>query len=125
MEMLVYPKAKVLVTLRKNRKEHERIVREAQKGYRERAIELVADLLEDLKVGKSVPAKWAMTVPENHLDDFDRIIEQLELSTGKTVELTDAEFQAYVRNRWGWQHHFLATNSVYSTTAGTTLQSFE
>jgi len=117
MDKMIYPKSKVLKALNKNRDAHYKIVREAQKGYREKAIELVEQLLKDLKAGKGVSLHIPLAVPENHVDDFDRAIQMLEMGVGKNVELDQNEFQCYVRNQWQWQHHFLAANSAYSSTA--------
>lgn len=114
---MMFPKAKVITLLKKNRALHRKIVQEAQKGYREKAIELTEKLLEDLKSGKSVHVHIPLQIPDNYVDYFDRVIEMYTMSTGKTVELTEGEFQTYVRNRWGWQHQFLATSSMYSETA--------
>lgn len=121
MKNMYYPKSKILKALRKNRDEHTKIVREAQKGYREKAIDIVSALLRDLKAGKSVLLHIPLVLPESHIEDFDRAIQMLEMGTGKVVELDENEFRAYVRNQWGWQHQFLTSNSAYSTTAATYL----
>jgi ribosomal protein L25 (general stress protein Ctc) len=117
MDQMIYPKSKVLKALNKNREAHTKIVREAQKGYREKAIELTEQLLKDLKAGKSVSLHIPLAVPENHIDDFDRAIQMLEMGVGKNVTLDQSEFQCYVRNKWQWQHHFLQSNAAYSETA--------
>jgi len=121
MKTMSYPKEKILKALKKNREEHIKIVKEAQKGYREKAIELVSDLLKDLKAGKSVSLQIPLPVPENHVDEFDRTIEMVQMCLGKTIELDVGEFQCYVRNKWQWQNHFLHSNSTYSMTAATHL----
>lgn len=117
MDNMKYPKAKVLAALKKNWELHLKIVKEAQKGYREKAIELVEKLLKDLKSGKETSLHIPLHLPANHSDEFDRAIDMLEMCSDKEVVLDQSQFQAYVRNKWGWQRDFLAANSGYSETA--------
>lgn len=121
MNKLEYPKRKILDSLRANREEHIKIVREAQQGYREQFEKLLLSKLEDLRAGKSVEARINLKVPENHVDDFDRAIEMLEMCNNETLELEEHEFQCYVRNRWNWGSQFLLSNSLYSETAAAAL----
>lgn len=117
MDRMIYPKSKVLKALVKNRATHLKIVQEAQIGYRRRAIVLVEELLKDLKAGKGVNLHIPLALPDNHVDDFDRAIQMIEMGIGKNVELDQSEFQCYVRNKWSWERSFLATNANYSGTA--------
>lgn len=62
---------------------------------------------------------WPLVYPENHLDDYDRVIGMLEFSVADKVELTATDFNAYVRNRWEWHSRFSMSNSAYvSLTTG-------
>jgi hypothetical protein len=117
MQTMTFPKSKVLEALKKNRAIHLKIVQEAQKGFREKAIELTEKLLSELKEGLPVQLIIPLHLPDNHIDDFDRAIDMLSMSTGKTVNLNEGEFQMFVRNKWNWQHQFLANNAMYSATA--------
>lgn len=56
---------------------------------------------------------WPLTYPENHLDDYDRVISMLEFSVADKVELTVTDFNAYVRNRWEWHRSFAGSNQAY------------
>lgn len=58
-------------------------------------------------------AQWPLKYPENHLEDYDRVIDLLKFSIADKVELSSADFDAYVRNNWSWRNSFLGTNSAY------------
>lgn len=123
MDSLKYPKQKILNVLRENREAHIKIVREAQKGYREKAIELFEEKLALLKASKAVDPNIRMQVPVNHTDQFDQAIQMLEMSVGDEIELDMNQFQSFVMNKWQWQGQFLASNSMYSGTAAQALDS--
>lgn len=55
--------------------------------------------------------------PEDHSDDYNRVIKQLELCVEDTVKLDSTEFDQYVRNKWSWRNSFLTSNSPYITGA--------
>lgn len=107
----------ILEKLRLNREEHIKIVREAQKGLRDKWRELLTEALEDLMSGDTVETNLHLTVPTNHTDDFDRAIQMFEMTTDKEVGLSETDFQSYVRNEWQWRGQFLASNSMYSVSA--------
>jgi hypothetical protein len=58
---------------------------------------------------------WPLTYPENHLEDYDRVIDMLKYSVADKVELSSKDFDAYVRNNWAWRQSFLGTNTAYVT----------
>lgn len=58
---------------------------------------------------------WPLKFPENHLEDYDRVIDLLDFSVADKVELSSSDFDAYVRNNWSWRKKFLGTNAGYVT----------
>lgn len=60
---------------------------------------------------------WPLKFPENHLEDYNRVIDMLKLSVADKVELSSSDFDAYVRNNWSWRSSFLNTNSSYAGVA--------
>lgn len=117
---MTFAKDKVLTALRTNREAHVQIVREAQSGFREKAIALLTERLKAAVAGEKFSLNIDLRVPDNHIDDFDRVIAMLEMTDQATVDLTDSEFQAYVRNKWSWEHMFIAANARYSETLART-----
>ncbi len=114
---LTFKTETILAKLKTNREEHLKIVQEAQEGFRERWVELLAKALEDARGGKKIKPSLHLSVPDNHVDDFDRAIEMFEMTEDDEVILEEGDFQAYIRNEWNWQHGFLVSNSTYSAFA--------
>lgn len=56
---------------------------------------------------------WPLAYPQNHLEDYDRVIDLLKFSVADKVELSSQDFDAYVRNNWAWRKSFLDTNTTY------------
>lgn len=52
--------------------------------------------------------------PENHVEEYDEIIERLEFSLDEEINLTHQDFNQYVRDKWGWKGEFIATSNLYS-----------
>ena len=117
-----FKKEEVLNKLRENREEHISLVQKAQKGHREKFKEMLLERIEQIDAGEPVSTQFDLYVPENHVTDYDRVIEMLEMATEDEIELDDVQFQAYVRGKWSWEHHWLAANSVYSREVGDTFQ---
>jgi hypothetical protein len=61
-------------------------------------------------------SSWPLKFPENHLEDYSRVIDLLTYSVADKVELSTNDFDAYVRNNWSWRQGFLNTNGGYMNT---------
>ncbi len=66
-----------------------------------------------LSFGFEFSPAWPLKYPENHLEDYDRVIDLLDFSVADKVELSSTDFDAYVRNNWSWRKSFLSTNTSY------------
>lgn len=122
-------KKKLLDKLKENRTTHQKLWVASMKGWRTAlAVELetyskkcaaLADKTrssgdevkdEDLEPDyPSFPRR-----PENHVEDYDEIIERLEFSMDDEINLTHGDFNRYVRDKWGWKGDFIATSNMYS-----------
>lgn len=114
-----FKKKDILSLLKKNREAHIKIVQEAQQGFRERAIKMCKEKLAKLEAGERTSPNMHLNLPISHVDDFDRAVEMLELCVDEEIFLSEDQFQCYVRNKWEWEHMFLASNAMYSETART------
>lgn len=114
---LRFKRHEILEKLKANREIHDKVVREAQIGFRGRWLKMLGDELAKTEAGEQVSAYLHLSVPVSHLDDFDRAIEMFEMTTDDEIVLDERSFQAYVRNKWDWQRDFLVSNSAYSATA--------
>jgi len=106
-------KDKLLKKLKKNRKKHVEIFEQAQEAYRKQMIEELDRALKDAKAGKKIKRAFTLPVPENHVEDFDTVIQMLEWHQDDEIELHPSDFQQYVENKWGWQKSFTANTESY------------
>lgn len=117
MDKMKFSITTIVEALERNREEHIQVVKEAEEGYRKKAIKVVEDILAQLKAGKAINTNTNLHRPESHVDDFDRAIRMLRLSTQSEIELDERQFDAYVRNQWNWGRQFLQANASYSERA--------
>lgn len=110
-------KDEVIKKMKENRDKHHSIFLEALEGYHKEFVKRLESTLEDAKKKKKFTHFWSINQPEDHTDEYDGIIEMLEMSLDGEVVLTQAEFRMYMMDDWGWKNNFLQTNSVYSASA--------
>lgn len=108
-------KAKLMAILKTNRAEHREIFLEAQKKYRERAIEVLDQQLKLAREGAAFTLRQIveLVAPEDHTTEYDRAIKMLELSVDKTVTLSANEFSNLVQDVWTWSRQWAVSNSGY------------
>lgn len=107
----------VLATLRENRSKHSEIVREAQEGYRTKAMEAIKNRLDALMAGKIVSLQFVLRVPVDQTKVYDTAIRMLELHQNDTLELDAGQVRNLMQDEWDWTDAFYATNMAYSKTA--------
>ena len=113
MEKVRIKRDTLIEALRTGREEHARDFKEAVEGFREeagRAIEEAKQKLDSNDEDLSVHLAY----PSNHDNDYAVKIAMLELSEDTVIEVTQAEFRAYVLNDWTWRREWLVSNSAYS-----------
>lgn len=141
LQKIKVSKTELLGIVIDNKKKHDEIYEAAKKGYwvdaKEFLLKHQKDQLEQLKknylretkdLKKQVAKELKMVeqkkkdgyvymrkpFPENHSDDYQGTISRLKLSVDPEIELENAEFDCYVRNKWQWRNSFLSTNSTYA-----------
>jgi hypothetical protein len=108
----------LLVALKENRDEHEKIFNEAVEGFHKEYKEKLVQLVADAEEGKFYKRpQMNLTAPVNHLAEYNTAIRMLEMTTAQTITLTQEQFNCYVMDQWFFQHEFLLSNSLYSGTA--------
>lgn len=113
MKTVTVPVAKLLETLKTNRVQHEKDYADAKKGYIDTAREKLQELLAKLDAGEIIQPYLQLTVPESHLEDYDRSIMMLEWHVSTNIEVTVDEFAKYVQDNWDWKERWSASNSYY------------
>lgn len=108
MNTVTMKKSDLLKVVKKNKKEHRALYLEAMESFVEKAISNLQSMLKRAEQGK-VELYVNLIEPEDHTNDYDRVIEMLKYSVDSTIDLTSKEFESYVRDNWGWQNEFATT----------------
>lgn len=110
-------KDSVLKTLIANRTEHSEIVKEARKGFIEKARTALKKRLEELESGKLVEMTFNLYPPQDQTKVYDTAIKMLEMHTDKTIALSSDQVRCLIMDEWDWTNAFLTTASAYSNSA--------
>jgi len=114
-------KDELITKIRANRANHQAIFEEALEGYKKEIIKLLEERLAAAKQGKRISHYITLVQPESHLDDYDRVLEMLEMSTQDTITVSETQFAWYARDEWDWKQNFLSRSAHYSDTAAAEL----
>lgn len=98
----------VLDRVKGNREAHRALYEEAVIGYRKRAVLEIERMLDEARLGK-IRHSIHLPIPEDHTEDYDRIIDMLELDQRPSVLLGEQEFSWYMRDEWSWKGAFYAS----------------
>ena len=110
-------KENLLQAVKANRTTHRDEFLTAQAGFRDRVIEELDRRLQDAREGKKVNLLISMPEPQDHTDDYDRVIRMLEMSVDDEVKLSATEFDQYVMDNWQWARQAKLINASYSAAA--------
>lgn len=113
MDKITVEKVELLKILRLNRASHTAKFARAQEVYKERVIQELEESLVRAKHGDRVDHFIRLPIPENHTNDYSRVIQMLEMHKLDNIELTKSEFQCYVQDEWGWLKSFDANTTSY------------
>ena len=133
---------RLLKQLKENREKHGKEYKLAMEGYKASALEKLTKAHEDAKIelGKNIETarkkleeftpetahkyndyitlvhavNIELKVPRNYTKEYDAAIAMMEWEEELVVELTNAEFQCFVRDIWDWTEDFQVTNAMYS-----------
>jgi hypothetical protein len=120
VESVVVKKDRLLATLQENRKTHQEDFDIAWDAFKEKAIHNFQErlaVLKDLKKGQQVNLHVNLSIPINHVDDYDRAIAMLDWEVGDEVELQQHEFAQLIQDEWAWKAQFTASNVLYTGSA--------
>lgn len=114
METVRLSKSVLIDIVQKNRTKHEETYKKAVTKYCEKLTAELAEKLTKVKSGKMVTMSTTLPKPASYLKEYDTIIGMLKMSVDDIVEISSAEYQQYVEDRWGWSQHFLSNSTSYS-----------
>ena len=114
---------KLLERLKSNRELHKSEFEKSFTAYRSKVARLmlgdsrvletaatkVQDLARDLPLPEVIFRHLHVPRPQDHAIDYDRAIDRIEWEEDGVVEITEGDFNCYVRNEWDWQKRFRDT----------------
>jgi hypothetical protein len=96
-----------------NREEHRTVFEKALAGYHQRLLRELERRIHDLRRGRAVDVRISMPEPEDHTEDYDRVLTMARMSVDDVIELTAEDFAMYVMDQWHWKRNFAATAGYY------------
>ena len=102
-----------VATVTKNRGVHRATFEQALDGYRARLITELEGRVRDLRRGRKVDVHIGLPEPEDHTEDYDRILTMAAMSVEDVLELTQDDFAMYVMDQWHWKNAFTQTACRY------------
>lgn len=115
MSTVTVNKSALIEALVRNREEHRANFERALRGYHERSIQLLQQHIDRIREGKVERVYVSLPIPEDHTDDYDRVIAQMEWSIHEEIELSNRDFDQYVLDNWLWKNEFVTTTSMYTS----------
>lgn len=108
-------KKELIDKIRQNRDEHREVFEQALEGYRELVTEQLEKRIKRLQAGKKIEETLRFVIPEDHTEDYDRVIAMLEMDvSGDTITLEEDLYAMYVDNDWAWAKNFAISNAGYT-----------
>jgi len=107
----------VLAILETNQSNHRLQFIAAVDAYRKLAIGKMEERIQQIRYGGNFDLGFGLPVPEDHTDDYQRVIKMLELTlrAGESyVILGEQQVAQYVMDDWHWSTLVTSTNEFYS-----------
>lgn len=114
MENVKLNKAALITRVKVNRDNHRKLFEQAQVGFREEVIKELDRHLDAARSNKTLPSLIRFDPPQDHTNEYDRILDMLDMSVEDVVELDSVAFAHFVRDEWQWKQEFLSNVSKYS-----------
>jgi hypothetical protein len=98
-----------------NRQSHIELFEKALAGYK---VAVEAALLEKIEQVRNDDPHFSRIIqderPENHSDDYDRVLTMAEMSVDDTITLSASDFARYVMDQWEWKEKWFNNASSYT-----------
>lgn len=107
----------LLEKVQANRSAHRSEFIKAQEGYRKIVIEELDKALRDARENRGIRTVIALQPPQDHTEDYDKVIAMLQMSVDEIIEIEEDDFNCYVMDNWQWSAHAKFLNSTYAAGA--------
>ncbi len=116
MKQITVKKDELLEKLKDNRDKHRLMVLKAQKGFKIAAKKKLEELLAKVNSNRLVDfyTLHELNQPMDKTEDYDRVIEMLEMEIENEVKVSESEFRCFVQDKWGWTDQMLLSNTKYT-----------
>lgn len=114
MKNVTVDKADLLKKMCANRDGHREQFLKALEGYRKAVVAELEKHLDMARTNGPIHLRVQLPAPQDHSADYDRVIGMLEMSTDQEIELTEGDFERYVRDEWEWSRFVESTSRRYS-----------
>lgn len=111
---------KLLHKLRENREKHKTEYDDVVQGWMDAVKKEAQKIVELAEAGKLESIKGIQNhhaKPENHVPDYDSVIEMLEMTGDLEIELDQDDFNTFVRDEWSWKRDWSSSNTSYSSSS--------
>lgn len=99
--------------LKANKEEHLHKYKEAYEEYKQQMILLLEEQIEKTK-NDILPQRYiGLPHPENHKQDYDRILSMLDMDINDTFDLNEDQYSKYVLDNWDWKRDWMDTVTSY------------
>jgi hypothetical protein len=117
MHQVKVKRVDLLEKVRANRAAHRELFLKAQEGYRKVVVALLDEMLAEARNGGPVRTRVRVQAPEDHTEEYDRVISMLEMSVDDEVTLQATDFDRYVRDKWAWSALANLKNASYAVSS--------
>lgn len=117
MKNVTVNKEKLIQIVQSNRVLHRSQYEKAFEGYRKECMEVLEANLKSLQHSRCHIVVFREQAPEDHTEDYDRVIAMLKMSVDENVQLTSEEFSQYVQDNWQWKDRWSMSNFKYTSKA--------
>lgn len=113
MKTVTINRNELLEAVKTNRAAHVAEYAEAARNYRETVLGALTDRHTAIANGEPISLLFNLPAPQDHTDDYDRVIRMLEMSVDENCTLDAYEFDCYVRDNWTWSAATKMINASY------------
>lgn len=106
MQRVVVKKENLEEVVASNLENHAEKFEEAYKAYEEKAISLLEESLAKAKTKGIIQVDFGLVRPQDHTDDYRRVLNMLNMSVEDEIPLEYHEFEQLVEDKWGWHKQF-------------------
>ena len=105
----------MLEALKINLAAHKAEFEEAHRDYLA-ALKVKLDIAQvELAKGNTTAAYIKIVAPVDHSEDYEEVIEMMEMSVDETINLDADAFRAYFKNAWSWKSSFDTASGMYKS----------